>query len=439
MTDIAASAQAILVVGAGISGVTAALRVVEAGRSAILVERKPWTGGHLSALNPSATGGEGAGRFRPDLASTLHQAALDSAIARGQLRLMTQTDLLDLQAQSGLLTARFRSQPRYVNARCTACGACAEAVESEFEDEFNGGFMGARRKGAYLPHPMAYPRRYVIDPRIVGSEDARRAATACRYNAIDLDEQASEFELRVGAVIWATGWRPYDPKHLQTYNHGAHGDVISALEFERMAAPTGPTSGRLLRPSDGKPARNVAFVQCAGSRDLNHLRHCSGVCCMGSLRQAEQVKQSWATTPATPPGSVTIYHTDLRVSAEDEAFLARLRATAGIRFVRSKVARIARNSGGGAVCHGVDTEGGAPYANPHDLVVLALGMQPEPGLIPPGVRVNADGFLSVDETVQGVFPAGAAHEAMDADQCARHATAAAMRAIHWLEQTRAAH
>ncbi|MGB0712343.1 MAG: FAD-dependent oxidoreductase [Gammaproteobacteria bacterium] len=433
MTDSAASDQTLLVVGAGVSGMTAALEAAEFGKNVILLETRAWLGGLPRQLTPDLPAHTGPGRFRPDLVLENLEQRAHEAEDGGHLKVLTQVEVLSVEPDSGSYTVKVRQNPRFVNERCTACGACADAVEAEFDDEFNNGFMGSRRKGAYLPHPHAFPRRYMLDPRIIGTEDARRAADACREDAVDPDQQATEFSLRVGAIIWATGAHPYSAKTLTAYGYEHRADVISSDEFEHMAAKTGPTGGRIVRPSDGAAVRDVAFVQCAGSRDLNHLRHCSGTCCTATLRQARRVLDTWSPDDT---GAITIYHTDIRISGESETLLSDTRSREGVRFIRSKVSTIDEGTDGRLICRGVNTEGGQGYENAHDLVVLAVGMQPRaPGIeLPDGTHPDADGFMHMDEPTRGIFPAGTASEPLDMEQSARNATAAAMRAIEWLAQ-----
>jgi quinone-modifying oxidoreductase subunit QmoA len=140
---------------------------------------------------------------------------------------------------------------------------------------------------------MAHPQQYILDPRIVGTADAEKAKAACKANAVDLDMQEESVTFKAGALVWATGWRPYDANKIQPYGYDRFANVITNVEFERMADPKGPTGGKLVRPSDGKEAKNVAFIQCAGSRDHNHLLHCSRICCMATLKQTHFVQEAW--------------------------------------------------------------------------------------------------------------------------------------------------
>jgi quinone-modifying oxidoreductase subunit QmoA len=203
--------------------------------------------------------------------------------------------------------------------------------------------------------------------------------------------------------------------------------VITSVEFERLADPRGPTGGRLLRPSDGKPATNVAFIQCAGSRDENHLRHCSRICCMASLKQTNYVREAYGEN-----GKSSIYYIDIRAIDRFEDFYAKVRADATVKFIKSKVAKITEDrASGGVILHGVDTEGYHRYANRHDLAVLAIGMEPSVNAanIPAEVIADSSGFVEAAADGSGIFSAGCATNALDVNRAVQSATAAALRAI----------
>ena len=146
-------------------------------------------------------------------------------------------------------------------------------------------------KAAYLPHPMAYPFKYVISQDIIGTDEAKKCQAACEYSAIDLEMKPETITYNVGAVVWATGWDPYDATKIDYLGFGKIPNVVTSVMFERMASFSGPTQGKLVRPSDGKEVKSVAFVQCSGSRDENHLAYCSGICCLASLKQATYVRE----------------------------------------------------------------------------------------------------------------------------------------------------
>jgi quinone-modifying oxidoreductase subunit QmoA len=417
MTEVVATNQTILVVGGGISGMTAALEAAETGKKVILVEKRPYLGGRVSQLH----------KYFPKLCHPTCGLEINQRRAKmnPNLTILTMTEVTDLSGEAGSYTAKVKFAPRYVNDKCTACGECAKVVEAEFDDEYNYGM--SKRKGAYLPHLMAHPMQYVLDPRIIGTDDAQKAKDACKYDAIDLEDSENEVEFPCGAVIWATGWKPYDAAKIQPYGYDRFDNVVTNVEFERMADAKGPTGGKLIRPSDGKEAKNVAFIQCAGSRDRNHLYHCSRICCMASLKQATYVTDSY-----NDDAKVSIYYIDIRAIDRFEDFYQMVKDKEQVSFIKSKVASIVENSeNGNPVLHGVDTEGYERYANEHDLVVLATGMEPSVSKdsFPVDIVINREGFIEPDEANGGVFAAGSASDALDVNRAVQHATGAALKAI----------
>ncbi|MET0029342.1 MAG: FAD-dependent oxidoreductase [Candidatus Thiodiazotropha sp.] len=413
MTEVIATNETILVVGGGISGMTAALEAAETGKQVVLVEKRPYVGGRVTQLY----------KYFPKLCFPTCGLEINQRRAKmnPNLNIITMAEVTDLKGEAGNYTATVKISPRYVNEKCTGCGDCERAVEAEFDNEFNYGI--GKRKGAYLPHRMAHPQRFVLDPAIIGTDDAQKAKDACKVNAIDLDMQEETIEFKAGAVIWATGWKPYDANKIQPYGYDRIANVITSVEFERMADPNGPTGGKLVRPSDGKEVKSVAFIQCAGSRDKNHLLHCSRICCMASLKQA--------TYPADDV-AISIYYIDIRAIDRFEDFYQKVKAKENVSFIKSKVASIVENKeNGNPTLHGVDTEGYHRYANEHDLVVLAIGMEPsvDKASFPVDIVVNEEGFIEPAPENGGVFAAGCSSDALDVNRAVQHATGAALRAI----------
>ncbi len=416
MTDVIATNETILVVGGGISGITAALEAAECGKDVVLVEKSPSLGGRVSQLY----------KYFPKLCHPTCglEINLRRIKANKRVRVLTLAEVSAISGKPGDYTATIKISPRYVNENCTACGECAKAVTAEIPNPFN--YNMDKTRAAYLPFSMAYPQRYVIDASIVGTPEADKAKAACKYNAVDLGMKEETINLKVGAVVWATGWKPYDANKIQPYGYDRFANVITSVEFERMLDAFGPTGGKLVRPSDGKEAKNVAFIQCAGSRDRNHLTHCSRICCMASLKQTTYVREKYADD-----ANVSIYYIDIRAIDRFEDFYKKVQADPKVKFIKSKVANITEDKQGNPVLHGVDTEGYHRYDNTHDLVVLAVGMQPsvDAAHIMPGVAADASGFIDIHATAEAVFGAGCASNALDVNRSVQNATAAALRAI----------
>jgi quinone-modifying oxidoreductase subunit QmoA len=422
MAEVVATNQTILVVGGGISGVTAALEAAECGKDVILLEKNPSLGGRVAQLY----------KYFPKLCfptcgMEINQRRIK---ANRNLRVFTMAEVQAVSGSAGDYTVKVNIAPRYVNSNCTACGACEQAVSAEFDNEFNYGLN--KRKGAYLPFTMAYPQRYVLDARVIGTADAEAAKAACKYQAIDLDMQPQTLELKVGAIVWATGWRPYDAAKIQPYGYDRIPNVITSVELERMMDPMGPTGGKIIRPSDGKEAKDLAFIQCAGSRDRNHLKHCSRICCMASLKQSTYLREKYSDD-----GKASIYYIDIRAIDRFEDFYQKVQADKNIKFIKSKPASITLDKAtGNPVINGnnLEQEGNGQdmrYSNPHDLVVLAIGMEPSVDFkkLNIGLKVNDEGFIEADPANGGMFAAGCASDALDVNRAVQNATASALRAI----------
>jgi len=421
MTDIVATNQTILVVGGGISGMTAALEAAEAGKQVVLVEKKPYVGGRVVQLH----------KYFPKLCHPTCGMEINQRRAKSNpnLTILTMAEVTDIAGDKGDYSISVKMNPRYVNNNCTACGKCAEVVEAEFDSEFNYGID--KRKGAYISYNNAYPQTYVLDQHIIGTNDATKAKEACPANAIDLDMQEETINLKAGAVVWATGWRPYDANKIQAYGYDRFENVITNVEFERLNDAMGPTAGKILRPSDGKEAKNIAFIQCAGSRDVNHLKHCSRICCMASLKQTTYISEK------IQDGKSDIYYIDIHAIDRFEDFYKSVQNDEKVNFIKSKVAFITEEKESkNPILNGVDTEGYKRYSNTYDLVVLAVGMEPsvDKGSFPVEIVLNEEGFIEMDEKNGGVFAAGCSSDALDVNRAVQSATASALRALQVVNQ-----
>ncbi|MEW6071568.1 MAG: FAD-dependent oxidoreductase [Planctomycetota bacterium] len=409
----AATTKPLLAVGAGIAGITTALEAAEAGREVVLVEREPAIGGrvlrnhhYFPKLCPPSCGMEiNTGRL----------------IRNPRIRLMTATQVARAARTAGGWTVTLVRAPQYVNERCTFCGECSKVCPAKVKDAFN---LGATEVPAIRPyHAQAYPQRYVLD-RAACPTGCTACAAACSYGAIDLDARETQETLDAGAVVLATGWKPYPLDGLPELGGGRLADVIANVSMERMVAPAGPTGGKILRPSDGAVPKKVAFVQCAGSRDVNHLPYCSAVCCLASLKQAIYVREQ------LPETEVKIFYIDRRAPGRNEALLTRVAAMEGVRLVKGKVGKIEKGPGGSLSLRVEDVESGTLLAETADLVVLATGMVPQLGADAQsfGIRRDDDGF-GLNDAAARVFVAGVARRPEDVASSVRDATGTAAKAI----------
>ena len=411
--------QTILVVGGGIAGITAALEAAETGYDVILLEKNPFLGGRVTRLN----------RYFPKLCHPTCGLEINYQRIRKnpRIKLMTMTEVTDVAGTRGDYRVSIKSGPRYITDACTACGKCAEVAETEVPNPFNYGMD--KVKAAYLPHEQAFPMKYVLAPEVVGTPEAEKIRDACPYGAVDLEAKVEEGELNVGAIIWATGWKPYDASRLEVYAYDESPDVINNVEMERLANHDGPTGGKIVRPSNGEPVKRVAMIQCAGSRDTNHLPYCSMICCLGSLKHAAYVREQY------DDAEVDIYYIDIRAHDKMSAFYERVKRDPKIRFIKSKPGHIEIGEDGRPLVCGEKTVGREIYKEPYDLVVLATGMEPSlPKDFAPEAGLVRDeyGFVVPAANVgdgSGQFSAGVAGGPFDVALSTQSATAAALKAI----------
>ena len=412
--------ETILVVGGGISGLTTTLEAAEVGYHVFLVEKNPYLGGRVSQLN----------KYFPKLCPP--SCGLEINFRRikdnPKITVYTLAEVEKVDGTPGNYTVTIRISPRYVTDNCTCCGECEAACQTEISNAFNFGMNTS--KGAYLPFEMAFPSRYVLSPQIIGTEDAKRCKDACKYNAIDLDMADKTITLKAGAIVWATGWEPYDAAKIDNLGFGKHENILTNMMIERLASPNGPTKGRILRPSDDKVPESVAFVQCAGSRDENHLPYCSYICCMASLKQATYIRELY------PEAKIYIFYIDLRAPGQRyEKFYNRIKEDKNIFFVKGKVAEVQEDpQTKNITVIAENAVTGEKIKQTVELAVLATGMQPTAAKVklPADLARNSDGFMINDFEKGGMFAAGCANKPSDVVTSNQNATGMALKAIQTL-------
>ncbi|MFH1726517.1 MAG: CoB--CoM heterodisulfide reductase iron-sulfur subunit A family protein [Elusimicrobiota bacterium] len=405
----------VLVVGGGIAGMTAAIELTEVGKRVILVERSPSLGGRVVASN----------QYFPKLCPPTcgMEINLKRIRANPLITVLTLAEVESITGSRGAYEALVRLDPRYVNEKCTGCGDCAKACEIERPNDLNFGLD--KTKAAYLPHLMAYPFRYVIDPAFVADEGIKKCAEACKYGAVDLDMQPRTVAVKAGAVVWATGWRPYDARKLDRLGFGKYANVVTNVIMERLASQNGPTGGKIARPSDQQGVKKIGFVQCAGSRDENHLPYCSAVCCLASMKQATYVRAQY------PDAEIHMFYIDVRAPGRMEDFYTKAQEDKKLFFHRGKVGTITEvPESKNLILEAENTLTGDIVKTEVDMAVLAVGMVPNTADAPPPLDTPRDdfGFIAPDEDA-GVIGAGTSTRPLDVSSSVQDATGAAASAL----------
>lgn len=401
----------ILVCGGGISGITTAVEIAETGKEVILVEKESYLGGNVVRMN----------NYFPKLCPPACGLEINFRRIRQnqRIKVYTQAEIKSLEGIKGNYKVLLQQAPQFVNDLCTACGNCSEACPVEAPNQFNYGLDKA--KAISLVHDMAFPHKFVINADVCKFEDCGECLKVCDYKAIDLKAQAQEIALDVDSVVIATGWSTYDAARIEGLSYADAENILTNVEFERLIAPSGPGAGELKRPSDQKAPKEIAFVQCAGSRDQNHLPYCSAVCCSASLKHARSIQEKY------PDSNIRIFYIDLRVSGRNEDFLRKVQENPKIELVKGKVAKITKLADSGNLkLEAEDIMAGKKISYEAELVVLATGIQSQhPDL---KLAQHPSRFLS-EEQEEGIIPVACCKKPMDVSASLKDATAAALKAI----------
>jgi heterodisulfide reductase subunit A len=345
------------------------------------------------------------------------------------------SEVKKVSRRNGAFRVTIARKPRYVREDvCNACGDCTAKCPTKVPNAFNVGLN--ERPAIYLYFDQGIPAVMTIDRdhcRYFATGKCRVCEKVCTKGAIDFEQKERTQTLDVGAIVLATGLSLFDPTPLTHYGYGRIKNVITGLEYERLINATGPTGGHLLRRSDGALAHRVAYVQCAGSRDLNYCDYCSSVCCMYAIKDAMLGREH------DPECMSYIFHTDLRnVGKWFQRYRIRGEDEYGIRFVRGRVAEVAEGEDDNPVVWYEDTETQEVASLEVELVVLATAALPSPdakdlaGLL--GIKTDKHGFVTTDDerpadtSARGVFACGFCKGPCDIPESVAQASAAASRA-----------
>ena len=348
---------------------------------------------------------------------------------------MTLSEVVGVDGIAGDFNVTVKESPRYVDVdKCIACGACTDKCPKKVDSEYDA--ATGKRKAIYVKYAQAVPLKYQIDPnsciRLKKPGACGFCETVCDAGAINFNDTEKMHQINVGAVVLAPGFEAYDPTEAGVWGFGTNPNVITALQLERYLSASGPTEGHLIRPSDGKPARKIAFLQCVGSRDENLCGngYCSSVCCMYAIKEAVIAKDH------VPGLQTTIFYMDMRTHGKEfDLYLERAKNDSGVRFVRCRVNGVETDGVGGDCRLSYVNEDGRQLEEFYDLVVLSVGLQTPKHVLElaktADIKLTADNFAAtsdfapVQTSREGIFTCGAIAGPKDIPQSVVEGSAAA--------------
>jgi heterodisulfide reductase subunit A len=428
----------VLIVGGGIAGIHASLILASAGKKVFLVEREPTIGGHMAQFDKTFP--------TMDCAACILTPKMSDVKNHPNITMWTYSEVEEVAGFTGNFKVTVRRKARYVKEElCVGCNDCVEACvlkkdRVQVPDEFNVGL--SKRKAVYMPFPQATPACVVIDPKqclqLMKGKCAQTCVEACERAAIDFDQTDELIEIDVGAIIIATGYKPFDARRIAEYGYGKFANVYTTLEIERLVNASGPTGGEL-RLRDGSTPKVAGVVHCVGSRDRRYNPYCSNVCCMGALKMAHLIKERTGA-------EVFNFYVDMRTAFKGyEEFYDQI-LSEGVQFVRGRVAEVTDwpmtdEEKGRLIIRVEDTLVGVARRIPVDMVVLAIGLEPQADAGEVQRRFNIscsnEGFFlerhpklgPVSTFTDGIFLAGACQGPKDIPETVAQAGAAAAEAL----------
>jgi len=433
--------EGVAVIGAGIAGIHAAILLGNAGHKVTLIEKSPTIGGNMARFDKTFP--------TLDCAMCTLSPKMNQVFNHRNVDLLTYAEVKDAVRTPGKFTLTIVKKPRFVTDACIGCNRCTERCPVstakspiQVDSEWNLGL--SRRKAIYLPFSQALPQLWTIDADhcfyFQRNHACRMCEAVCPADAIDFSMKPEEVKVEVGAVVVATGYRPFDASQISQYGYGKYPDVYHGLQVERLLSSTGPTGGKLVK-KDGTPPTSVGIIHCVGSRDEKYRPYCSRVCCMYSLKYAHLIRERTGAR-------VYNFYMDMRANGKGyEEFYQRV-ASEQVGFVRGKPARVtdvaaSPEEEGKLIIVTEDTLASVTLRVPVDMVVLSTAMEPGDvdGLLASlHLDKTADGFVKeyhlkinpTETAVKGVFVAGCAQSPKDITDTIAQAGAAAMSASIFL-------
>jgi heterodisulfide reductase subunit A len=419
-----------LVIGGGIAGIQASLDIANTGHKVILIERDPSIGGHMSQLSETFP--------TLDCSQCILTPRMVEVAQHPNITLYTYAELESLEGFIGNFKAKIRRKSKSIDEKlCTGCGQCTtKCPVKKIPSEFNEGL--GKRTAIYVPFPQAVPNKPVIDRKnctyyIKGK--CKVCEIVCPTGAIRFDQEDQIMEVEIGAIVIATGFTIKQPDFFPEYGYGKYPDVITGLQFERLASASGPTLGEIRRPSDGKIPEKIVFLACAGSRDpAKGIPYCSKICCMYIAKHAMLYQHK------VHGGKSYVFYMDIRAGGKQyEEFVRRAIEDDGVNYVRGRVSRIYEKNGK-LIVNGVDTLLNAmPVEIEADMVVLATAGIANDGAeeLAQKMHISYDPYKffaeahpklkPVETNTAGIFLAGACQAPRDIPESVAMASGAAVK------------
>lgn len=424
-----------LVIGGGIAGIQAALDIADSGYPVDIVEKEPSIGGRMAQLDKTFP--------TLDCSACILTPKMVDAAQHDNITLHTYSVVEKVEGYVGNFTVTIRKKTRSVDlSKCTGCGVCWEKCPSKVDSEFEMGL--AKRKAIYVPFPQAVPNKPVIDRdncRYFTQGKCKICQKLCPAGAVDYELQDEIVTEKYGAIVVATGFDILGLEAYGEYGLGKHPDILTSMEFERLVNASGPTGGKILRPSDGKPPKTVAFIQCVGSRDkAKGMPYCSKICCMYTAKHAILLREK------VPGSKAIVFYIDVRTAGKDyEEFYNRATDEYNATYIRGQVGKVYPD-GDRLIVRGVDSLSAMPVELEVDMVVLAVAVTArkdasEVGRLL-GITSNTYDFFNeahpklrpVETHSAGIYLAGMCQGPKDIPEAVAQASAAAVKAVSLLNK-----